>query len=459
MHRQIKGNISMIVLIFGVTFASMAGGLALFGSVENNNARRSVAQQQALAIAEAGVNYYRWHLAHDPDDYQDGTGQPGPYVHQFDDPEAGISGTFTLEITPPPEGSEVVTISSTGQSDTIPGITRTITAKFGPEPLTRFSFLHNASVWFGQGLTVYGEVFSNGGIRFDGINESVVGSSRETYICGSETGCSPSQTKDGVWGSGGPSELWEYPVPVFDFDGVVTDFNAMRTAAQSDGVYYGPSGAWGYHVVFDTDGTFDVYRVTSASSYTGYSVEDGCHNRRERITGEQLQGTYNVDDNLISYFEDTVWIEGQVRGHSTVVAARLPTSTYTTNMYINGNIEYGTFDGSDNLGIVAQNNIYYVRNIPNDFIINAAMMAQSGRILRRYYGSGCGYSSWRIRNSLTIYGSVISNQKSYWNFSNYSGLVSGFNTRDINFNQNSADQPPPYFPSTENVGFLSWDEN
>lgn len=453
-----QGNITILVLIFGLTFSTMAGGLAVFAGVEHTNAQRRLAQEQALAIAEAGVNYYRWHLAHDPDDYQDGTGESGPYVHQYDDPEAGISGSFTLIITPPPEGSSIVTITSTGETDDIPGLTRTVTARFGPESLTKYSFLHNASVWFGQGLTVYGEVFSNGGIRFDGINESIVRSSRETYNCGSETGCSPTQLRDGVWGSGGPSELWEYPVPVFDFDSVITDFNAMRSAAQSSGVYYGPSGAWGYQVVLNSNGTFNVYRVTSTNSRIGYSVEDGCHYLREDIRYRSLLGTYDVEDNLIAYFEDTVWVEGDVSGNFTVVAARLPVSTYTTNMFISDNIEYGTFDGSDNLGLIAQNNIYYVRDIPNNFVIHAAMMAQQGRILRRYYGSSCGYSSYGIRNSLTIYGSVISNQKSYWNFSNYWGLSSGFYTREIDYNQKASDQPPPYYPSTETYRFLSWDE-
>ncbi len=452
-----SGNISVFVLVIGVVFSLVIGGLVVFSGVEYTNTRRSESFHNALSIAEAGVNYYRWHLAHEPDDYQDGTGQPGPYEHDYNDPESDVTGKFSLEIVPPEEGSEIVTIKSTGWTDRFPLVRRTVTARYGPEPLTKFSFLHNSNVWFGSGLTVYGEVFSNGGIRFDGVNQSVVQSSRDTYTCGSETGCSPAQTRPGVWGGGGPSGLWEFPVPQFDFDGVVTDFNAMRAAAQANGVYLAPSSNWGYHMVFRSDGTVDIYEVTSAGNRRGWSVEEGCENLYQRIISQSLIGSYDLDDNKIIYAEDTVWVEGDVRGNTTVVAARLPVGTYTTDMWINDNVEYSTLDGSDNLGLIAQNNIYYARNIPNDFVINAAMMAQAGRIMRHYYNY-CESTSYARRDTLTIFGSVISNQKSYWNYSNYSGLLSGFYYRDITFNQQSATSPSPYFPSTSNVTILSWEE-
>lgn len=460
MHTKQLGNISIIVLIFGLTFTTMVGGLAIFGAVENTNARRNEASAQALSIAEAGVNYYRWILAHDPDEYQAGTGQEGPYVFDYNDPESGVVGSYSLEVIPPPEGSRVVTIVSTGSTSAYPNITRTISARFGPEPLTKFSFLHNANVWFGQGITVYGEVLSNGGVRFDGVNESLVRSYRSTYTCGSETGCSPAQTRPGVWGSGGPSDLWEYPVPLLDFGGIVTDFNQMRQAAQSSGVYLAPSSGHGYRISFNSNGSYNVYRVNSAQNIRGISVENGCENLYQRITNETLLGNYFIEDRPIVYAEDTVWVNGTVNGSATVIAARLPVTAYTTNMWIHDNVEYTSFDGSDNLGLIAQNNIYFARDIPDDFVINAAMLSQQGSILRHgYYSSSCSsLASTRIRDSLTIYGSVISNQKSYWNFSTSSGVVSGFEERSISYNQSAAEMPPPYFPDAATYRFLSWEE-
>lgn len=457
--RNSLGNISIIVLIFGLTFTTMAGGLAIFGSVEYTNARRNEAFNQALSIAEAGINYYRWVLAHSPNEYQNGTGETGPYVVDYFDPQSGVAGSYTLDIIPPAEGSKIVTIVSTGATTAYPSITRTLRARFGPNPLTRFSFLHNASVWFGQGITVYGDVLSNGGIRFDGINESLIRSYRETYTCGSETGCSPAQTRPGVWGSGGPDELWEYPVTSLDFDSIVTDFNQMRQAAQDSGLYLAPTASHGYRILFNSNGTFNVYRVNTTQNQQGWSAETGCNNLYQHITNETLIGSYALSDRRIIYAEAPIWVEGQINGQATVVAARLPVSTYTTNMWIRGNITYTNMN-TDNLGLIAQNDIYFIRNLPTNFTIHASLLAQNGRVMRHHYNySGCGANAtYRIRNSLTVYGSIISNQKSYWNFATSSGLSSGFTNRSISYNQNAAEVPPPYFPSDETIGFLSWEE-
>ena len=61
-----------------------------FPSRAENNA-------QAFAIAEAGIEYYRWHLAHAPAGFQDGTGHAGPYVHNYYDKDGNQIGQFTLD--------------------------------------------------------------------------------------------------------------------------------------------------------------------------------------------------------------------------------------------------------------------------------------------------------------------------------------------------------------------------
>src|ERR1039458_6637268 len=61
--------------------------------------------QQAFNIAEAGLNYYLWHLNHNPTDYKDGQSTPttpdptlgyGPYVHNYVDTNGVTEGTYTL---------------------------------------------------------------------------------------------------------------------------------------------------------------------------------------------------------------------------------------------------------------------------------------------------------------------------------------------------------------------------
>jgi len=457
MTKIYTGSISILVLVFGLMFSIMLGGLVLISAVQYTNSNRSDVYERALSIAQSGTEYYRWHLAHNPTDYKDGTTHSGPYVHSISDPYGNTEGTYSLMITPPASGSSNVTIESTGWLNSNPEIKRKIIAKYGIPSLARYSFLHNANVWFGSGITVQGQVVSNGGIRMDGTNLSTVQSARQTYTCGSETGCSPSQTRNGVWGAGGPSNLWQFPVPAVDFASLSLDFNTMRTSAQTGGLYLDRSNALGYHIVFASNGSYSVRRVTAAANRPGWSVENGCENLNQIITSETNIGTYTIAQRPLIFAEDHLWVEGVVNGKATVVAARFPLNINYMNIWIPNNLTYISKDGYSNLGLFAQNNIYFGQNVPTNFEINAAMLASAGRIIRHNYNySGCSNYNTAVRNNLTIYGSVISNQKSYWNYG--TSPTSGFVTRTITYDNNLYFDAPPYFPSQGEYEFISWTE-
>src|SRR3989338_3354825 len=102
---MIFGSIAFTIIILGVS------GYALF---EHRASTKLYLRDMSLHIAEAGVNYYRWHLAHNPTDYTDGTGQPGPYIHEYKDKDGNAIGSFSLAIDPPPAGTTIVTVRSTG---------------------------------------------------------------------------------------------------------------------------------------------------------------------------------------------------------------------------------------------------------------------------------------------------------------------------------------------------------
>jgi len=457
MKQRFAGSISILVLVFGLVFSAAIGGLVLVSATQYMSSTRTESFERALTIAQSGAEYYRWHLAHDPVDFTDGTGNPGPYVHSISDPYGNTEGTFSLTVDPPASGSSIVTITSQGWLNSHPEVKRTVKARYGIPSLSKFAFLHNANVWFGTGITVHGKVLSNGGIRMDGTNDSLVQSAKATYTCGSETGCSPSAQKPGVWGSGGPQILWEFPVPVVDFNVLVVDFSTMRSAAQQNGIYLGPSGSYGYHMIFNADGTVTIRRVTSAANRRGWSVENGCENLYQQISTETDVGTYSLASKPIIFAEDHLWVNGTVNGRATLVAARFPIDINNMNIWIYDNLTYVAKDGHSSLGIFAQNNIYYALNIPTNFEINGALLAQKGRVIRHHYRySNCSTYSSAVRNNLTIYGSIISNQKSYWNFG--TGPTSGFITRVVTYDPNLYFEPPPYFPTQGEYEFISWEE-
>ncbi len=453
-----QGMVGMVLLV-GIVASLIVGSLVLVASSQYEMSKRREALEEALSIAEAGANYYRWHLAHHPTDYQDGTGLPGPYEHEFKDPQGGVVGSYSLMVEPPTKGYSIVTITSTGWTTKMPNVKRTVKVKYGLPSFARYSFLHNANVWFGSGLTVHGRVLSNGGIRQDGVNDSLIQSAKETYTCGQETGCSPSATRDGVWGSGGPDTLWEFPVPPEDFNSISVDFAQMKTAAQADGTYFAPASGYGYHLIFNSNGTLTVRRVTGVSYYRGYDTDTGCQNLYQRISSEVNTGTYTLTDSSVFLFENQLWVEGVVKGKVTVAAARAPFDSSNMDIWISNNISYVQRDNSNTLGLIAQRNIYFVKDVPTDFRIDAALLAQRGKIIRHNYNySACATYSNARRNSLTVYGSIISGQKSYWNWGTGSPPNSGFTTRDVSYDYNLRLLPPPYFPASGDYEVISWEE-
>jgi len=75
------------------------GALIGWATIDIRASRQTNNRELAIQIAEAGIDYYRWHLAHAPTDYQDGTGEIGPYIHDFLD-NARNKGMSLIEITP-----------------------------------------------------------------------------------------------------------------------------------------------------------------------------------------------------------------------------------------------------------------------------------------------------------------------------------------------------------------------
>lgn len=476
--KLLKGTITPALIIISGAFLTVIYGLLFVLSLQLDFSNRQIGQETALHIAEAGVNYYRWHLAHDPEDFTDATGAPGPYEHEYTDPQGQAVGKYSLEITPPSSGSSIVTIKSTGWTYQFPNIKRVVTVQYGIPSFSRYSFLSNASSWYSSGITVNGLIHSNNGIRMDGTNTSLVSSAQETYMCGNETGCWPPQHKPGVWGAGGDQGLWQYPptypITAIDFDAISLDLTNMRDAAIEEGLHLDDSAPAGYHIVFNNDGTFSLSRVNSTSAIRGFSAPGegighegvgGCRNLNQVITSETPLGTYSLADTPIVFAEDNVWIEGTIRGRITVVSASFPIQSSQRDIWIRNSLTYTAYDGSDVLGLVSQDNIFFARDTQDDFQIDAVLMAQKGKIIRhRYTNNQCQYQIsgnpliGSVKNSLTINGSLINYYRSYWNFTYDGTLVSGFTTRTVNYDSNLLYSPPPYFPTSGEYEFISWRE-
>ncbi len=471
-HRA-RGSLLISVLVITALLTTL-GLLSLDLLISQNNATNfRVDREKGFQIAEAGVDYYRWHLAHVPDDYQDGTGAAGPYVHTYTDAVGNVLGTYTLTITPPASGSTVVTIKSIGMVTNKPTSARTVVVKQGIPSFTQYAVVANASMRFGEGTEVFGPIHSNGGIRFDGVAHNLVTSALSAYddpdhSGGQEFGVHThvnAPPGSGINDTFRPAEAppsavpsridvfqagRQFPVPTVDFSAITSDLAAMKTKAQASGIFLLPSGGQGYHLTLRTDGKVDMRVVNTqlrcqyksgSGTWTDYGFcsndfntlctqDSQCSNGGTcRIaslsvgsrSSDQAAFTYNSASSLgvafpangIIYAQDDIWVDGQVNnGRLTIVAAKEPLATGTADIILNNDLKYTNYNGKDAIGLIAQQDILVGFFSKDTLRIDAALIAQNGRVGRPYYGSGFTSSTTNTNFQLYPTGGSCTNNAS-----------------------------------------------
>ena len=471
------GQLSVTMVIFSaLTVVLISGFVFLAGSFLQLSVR-SLNRAQAFSIAESGIEYYRWHLAHDPDDFQDGTGVSGPYVHPFYDKNGTRIGEFELEITPPPAGSTVVIVRSIGRVDADSSIQKIIQVRLAVSSLSRYALAMNGAVRFGAGTEVFGEIMSNGGIRFDGLAHNIVQSAVGSYDDPDHGGQNEfgvhthTGTIDPLPPSAVPlrSDIFMagrvFPVPALDFVGITQDLATIKADAQRGGYYATSSGAQGYDLELLASGSYNVYKVTAVTS-----PPNGCTNTSNQdgwgtwsIQSETFVASGTVPANGKMFFEDNLWVRGQVSStRLSVGSGKFPDSVATrTSIIINENIRYTDYDGKDAIALIAQKDIT-VGLLSNDILrIDAALVAQNGRVGRFYYqppndqsnNNRCGPTV--IRQKITLYGMLASNQRYGFGYTD----ATGYQEREIIYDTNLLYAPPPGFPLiTDQYTLVSWDE-
>jgi len=476
LRKDQRGQLSLIVLLFSALAIIVMGAFVIWADSQLRIAQRSGDQSMAIKIAEAGVDYYRWHLAHNPTDFKDGTGQPGPYTHDYFDKDGALIGRFILDIVPPEPGSTVVTITSTGKISVNPDIEKIVRVKMGRSSFVKFAAVSNADIYFPPGTEVFGPVHSNGGVHFDGIAHNVVTSARAVYNDPEHSG----NDEFGVHTHVAPTDPMppsavpdrpdvflagrEFPVPAVDFAGLTSDIATIKSQAQSGGKYFAPAGSQfdGYHIVLKTNDTFDLYKVKKL-----VDEPNGCVN----VIGQQNWGTWSIEEedfvqnypfpaNGTIYVEDFLWIDGQIDGARLSVAAGLlpENPSKLKDIIVNKDLLYTNYDGTDVIGLIAQGDFSVGWVSDNDLRIDAAVVAQNRRIGRNYFrppdGNQNRCAPYHVRDSITMYGIIASYDEYGMSYTDGSGYLQ----RNIIYDPNLLLSPPPNFPMASEYHQISWEE-
>lgn len=465
-----RGYLMLLGIIFGAIFLLVIGGLSSFVLSQNRLQNRTTGDVRAFAVAEAGLRYYHWFLAHNPGDTTHGTGNPGPYILPYNDPEGGQIGTISLEVVGNTSCGETTSIDirSTGTVNDGSGGAKTVVGRYAQPTVAKFSYILNDSVWAGGDRIINGPYHSNGGIRMDGTANSPVTSSLTSWLCTSSFGCSPNQTKAGVWGAGPNQDLWNYPTPQVDFAGITADFTSLKSLAQSEGIYLSrystgnSNGAayWrGYHLLFNANGTVTVRRVSATTQLDVTPVNTSEPDTdRAKIQNETNYNTYTIpaDCGLI-FVEDNVWVEGTIPTKVTLVAANVTTTGVAPNAYLKNNITYGSSDGTDGLTLIAENNVLIAPDSPANMTLNGIFIAQGGAFGRNLYSCSGSYDP---KDTLTILGTTVSNKRTGTKWVNgCGGSDGGYQTRIDAFDRKLATDPPPFTPIvSSDYEFVEWRE-
>ncbi len=504
-----------IILAFGIMATSIVE-VALNNLTVTSNI---VKGQQALNVAEAGINYYVWHLNHDSTDYKDGTGAPstpdpslgyGPYTHDYIDKNAVNEGTYTLWVNPASEGSSVVTVRSIGTAAGT-GIKRTVEAKVGSPSFASYAVASDSALWFGNTESASGPVHSNQGVRMDGPSNSTVSSANATYVPSYQLG-GDGHSHPGVWCDSGVTSpvdcntrsktSWLYPVPLIDFNQVSSSLCTMKKVAfaddsstaslanQSNACTQTPStrtdaylpsrsrfysASRGYLIMLNSDGTYNLYNVNGENDqHTPYT---------SALSLQTVATNVATPPSGVIFAEDNVWVLSNptYHGRLTIAAGRLSSTNSSTyaNINIAGPLKYSAKDGSDAVGLVAQNSVILKPYAPPssgsfNFEVDGALLAETGEV---WYPGSYASNSYRCTRGWTgsnqqflFYGSVATRQTWTWTwldgryqcgdaaYDSSNGYISGIENNTTQYDYNLEYAPPPSYPLTSGYNILSWRE-
>lgn len=498
MPLHMKGSALAYGLVIMFMVSIVMTSIISFVSGQTKYSLRVHAREQAFQIAESGIHFYRWYLAHQVEGrtaqqiatfWNSGNpyGVATPYEVEYRDPNGGPVGRYRLEVTPPPAGSTVVIVRASGWTYKYPDDKRFIQVRFRRPSWSENAVLANDVMRFGSGTEVYGKIHSNQGIRFDGIAHNVVSSAVSTYDdpdhngaveFGVHTHVNPLPAV-GVNDSFRAAEALpntpaaradvfmagrSFPLPVVDFNGVLGDLSTMKSTAQNgtdNSRYFANlNNDVGRKIILKTNGTFDTCRVASAS-LTGttptYDIAgtNGYKRPASNSTCNSCSGTclqnFPIPDNGIIFVEDNLWLQGQINDKKVTVVAADLNGGPAPSVYIANDLGYTTYTGDDIIGVIGQNNIEIPKTSDTNLSIDGALLAQQGRVGRPDYGTA------DHKDSITIHGAIATNQR--YGFAWTNGFQNwGYTDRNLYYDNSLLYYPPPYFPTGTQYEMDLWQE-
>jgi hypothetical protein len=244
----------------------------------------------------------------------------------------------------------------------------------------------------------------------------------------------------------------------------------------------------GYLIKLNNNGTYDLLKVNSENdTLTPYT---------SALTTTTVATGISLPSSGVIFVEDNVWVltPTNFHGRVTVASGRLATSN-NTDIVIAGPLLYDTKNGTDAIGLVAEDSIFVAPYAPAaasgystgnfNYEVDGALLAENGNVQYGENGDSANYPAgyrnsqtncargWTSPNqTMTFYGSVATRQTWTWSWlvgnnacgdaafdsTNGNGYVTGFENDTTQYDYNLEYAPPPSYPLTSGYNILSWRE-
>jgi len=319
---------------------------------------------------------------------------------------------YNLRVYPPSASSQYVRVVAAGRKAGSVTDVRVLETYIRPSSLADYYRVVNGPVGWGVGATTDGKIYANGNITHDGIATGNIYS--EAQITGSVVMQNGAQRYDV---DSNPNIRSQIKTPI-NFTSFLASFTDIESASQlPGGIYLNDAANDAWRLTFNSGGTVSIEPCDQTGGSHVGDVLPTC--------GAAV--SYPVPANGAVYSVQDAIVQGNVKGRVTVAS--------NDDIIVSNNISFVT-SGQDVLGLIAKNNLYVAKYVPDPFTWTAAVIAQTG--------------TWQARPwSGTL--------KSVMNFTGMAATANGgsfagmFTTRNYGYDDALLYLPPPWFPIVEDA--------
>jgi hypothetical protein len=321
---------------------------------------------------------------------------------------------YNLRVYPPSiaAGTQYARVVAAGRKQGSTTDVRVLETYIRPSSLADYYRVVDGDVSWGSGATTDGKIYANGDVDHDGIATGDIFA--EDQISGSVSMQNGAQRYDV---DSNPDIRSKIKNPI-DFTSFLASFTDIESASQLPGGIYRNDTSWdSWRFTFNAGGTVGV---------------QGCDQTSGNHVGDVLPTcgattTLPVPANGAIYTVQDAIVQGTVKGRVTIAS--------NDDIIVAGNISYvnGT---QDVLGLVAKNDVWVAKYVPDSHDWRAGVIAQSGTWQSRPW-------SGTNKTIMTFHGMAAT--------ADGGSFSDMFTTRVYGYDANLLYLPPPWFPVVEDA--------